>query len=80
MPRTRRPATIAIPREKLCFGFANGWADNTKFLRAAPGDVAAAIAGIPERHRPRGVMFWVIDEEENGYSFAAGLSGGGGDL
>ena len=56
--------TLAIPPERLAFGFANGWADGEKFLRADPADVAAAFRALAEDHlEPRGVMFWVIDEE-----------------
>ena len=56
--------TLAIPPERLAFGFANGWADGEKFLRADPADVAAAFRALAaEDLEPRGVMFWVIDEE-----------------
>ena len=54
---------IAVPSHKLALGFANGWADGRKFLRIDPADIAAAFAGLADHERPRGVMFWVIDEE-----------------
>lgn len=57
------PARIAVPADRLAFGFANAWADGAKFLRAEPEAVAAAVAAVEARYRPRGVMFWVIDEE-----------------
>ena len=50
---------VRVPREKLLLGFANGWADNEKFIRVEPEDAARVVeaAGL------RGAMFWVIDEE-----------------
>ena len=50
---------VRVPREKLLLGFANGWADNEKFIRVEPEDAARAV----EAADLRGAMFWVIDEE-----------------
>ena len=67
---------VRVPREKLLLGFANGWADNEKFIRVEPEDAARAVdaAGL------RGAMFWVIDEEGSPYDFAGRYTGalGGG--
>ena len=62
---------VRVPREKLLLGFANGWADNEKFIRVEPEDAARAVqsAGL------RGAMFWVIDEEGSPYDFAGRYTG-----
>ncbi|KAJ1458357.1 hypothetical protein M885DRAFT_614704 [Pelagophyceae sp. CCMP2097] len=57
-------AAIVVPPNQLVVGFANGWADGRKFLSVAPRDIADAFAQLKgEGSEPRGVMFWVIDEE-----------------
>jgi len=62
---------VTVPRDKLLLGFANGWADNEKFIRVEPAHAAHAVkaAGL------RGAMFWVIDEEGAPYDFAARYTG-----
>ena len=62
---------VRVPREKLLLGFANGWADNEKFIRVEPEDAARAVdaAGL------RGAMYWVIDEEGSPYDFAGRYTG-----
>ena len=67
---------VRVPREKLLLGFANGWADNEKFIRVEPEDAARAV----EAADLRGAMFWVIDEEGSPYDFAGRYTGalGGG--
>lgn len=64
---------VQVPPSKLVLGFANQWADGTKFLRADPSDVVRAFALLRSDPcgEPRGVMFWVIDEEG---SFARDLN------
>ena len=62
---------VRVPREKLLLGFANGWADNEKFIRVEPEDAARAV----EAADLRGAMFWVIDEEGSPYDFAGRYTG-----
>ena len=57
--------------EKLLLGFANGWADNEKFIRVEPEDAARAV----EAAHLRGAMYWVIDEEGSPYDFAGRYTG-----
>eukprot|EP00936_MAST-01D_sp_MAST-1D-sp1_P001333 g1333.t1 len=73
------PTRIVVPSHKLALGFANGWADGDKFLRVAPADIAAAFAGLADHERPRGVMFWVIDEEGEAERKAEGEGRQGGE-
>jgi len=55
---------LVVPPAKLVLGFANGWADGTKFLRGDPGEIVAAFARLRALGlEPRGTMFWVLDEE-----------------
>ncbi|KAJ8607229.1 hypothetical protein CTAYLR_009926 [Chrysophaeum taylorii] len=67
---------VAVPSERLVLGFANGWADGAKFLKPDPEAIRTALARLQAAGRePRGVMFWVIDEEgANGLTFAKELS------
>ena len=67
---------VRVPREKLLLGFANGWADNEKFIRVEPEDAARAVEALGLR----GAMYWVIDEEGSPYDFAGRYTGalGGG--
>ena len=67
-------ARIVVPPNKLSFGFANAWADGNKFLRVQPKDIVSAYMRLPIHERPRGVMFWVIDEEGEPNYFAKDLS------
>jgi len=60
--RQNEVVTVAVPPERLVFGFANGWADGAKFVRVDPKDIALAFARLGDR-APRGTMFWVLDEE-----------------
>lgn len=64
---------VQVPPSKLVLGFANQWADGTKFLRADPRDIVRAhtLLRSDPCGEPRGVMFWVIDEEG---SFARDLT------
>lgn len=57
---------VALPRSKIIFGFANGWALNTreKALFVQAGDIKSAYEKLKEdKLEPRGFMFWVIGEE-----------------
>jgi len=57
-------ATVAIPRTQLVLGFANGWADNSKFALIWPEVIGAAFAILDrDGMRPRGAMFWDIADE-----------------
>ena len=67
---------IMLPSHKLAVGFANSWAAISagKFLAVKAADIAAAFAALPAANRPRGVMFWVIDEEGEPAYFAKELT------
>jgi chitinase len=70
--------TITLDRSKLVLGFANGWtdADNDKTLYVSPVEIASAWSRLGSLGaRPRGLMFWTIDEEgTKGVYFAQELS------
>ena len=59
---------IKIPREKIVWGFANGWADGKKFVVVERG-VFEGLRG--SESEGRGVMFWTIEEEGNGGLYLA---------
>lgn len=64
---------VKIPAEKLVLGFANDWADGSKFLKADPEQIAIAFRRLRQaKIEPRGTMFWVIDEDKG---FASDLNG-----
>eukprot|EP00566_Odontella_aurita_P011868 CAMPEP_0113535096 /NCGR_PEP_ID=MMETSP0015_2-20120614/5514_1 /TAXON_ID=2838 /ORGANISM="Odontella" /LENGTH=386 /DNA_ID=CAMNT_0000434309 /DNA_START=137 /DNA_END=1297 /DNA_ORIENTATION=- /assembly_acc=CAM_ASM_000160 len=50
---------ISISPNRLVFGFANGWADNKKFVRVRP----EALRDVLMRLKIAGFMFWTIEEE-----------------
>lgn len=59
------PTTVvSIPSTRLVLGFANGWADNSKFALIWPEVIGAAYALLEQDGiRPRGAMFWDIADE-----------------
>ena len=59
---TEMKKTVRIPPGRLVFGFANGWADNEKFIFIEPSDIAHAFKRLGKQ-QPRGTMFWVLDED-----------------
>ena len=70
-----RSRNVPLPREKLVFGLANGWAAATeqdKTLYIAPEELEFAWTHLSRQNLlPRGFMFWTIDEEGNRGVFLA---------
>ena len=55
---------IRIPKEKLLMGLANSWAaDAEKFLLIMPEDCGKAYSTLADSTKPRGWMFWNIQDE-----------------
>lgn len=71
--------SINFPLSKLIFGFANGWAlnvdvgDKTVFFPAESINIAFKKLALTGK-KPRGVGFWVVEEEgNNGINYAKEL-------
>jgi len=58
---------ISVPPKRLVFGFANGWADDHKFVRVRPETLRTMLF----RMKIAGIMFWTIEEEGNGGMYIA---------
>jgi len=73
-----RTQSVSLPLDKLVWGFANGWADNPdeKSLFFPIECVQAAYQGLWDwMMTPRGVMFWIIDQEgTNGVFYAKDMN------
>lgn len=57
---------VRLPLSKLLLGLANGWAhDSPKAIYISSAEVKAAYSSlVASGHElPRGIMFWLIDEE-----------------
>ena len=62
VPALARPdGTVRVRPSALVLGFSYGWADG-KGLYVPPQVVGTAWAMMPESARPRGVMYWNINE------------------
>ena len=59
LPQPYGTSKISLYPSRLVLGFANGWADGTKFVRVEQ----KALDGILLRLKVRGIMFWTIEEE-----------------
>lgn len=68
---------VSLPLRKLVFGLANGWAfgPNEKTLYIEPAELQTVWSTwVQEFTRPRGFMFWTINEEgKNGIFYARDL-------
>lgn len=67
---------VNLPLSKLVFGFANGWADGEKALFFSPDELEIAYKSLlSTQHTPRGMGYWVIEEEgNNGVFLTRGLN------
>ncbi|GAX29160.1 beta-glucosidase [Fistulifera solaris] len=57
---------VSLPLSKLVLGFANGWASNAgnKTLFVPSTEISSAWESLRAKDLlPRGMMFWIIDEE-----------------
>jgi len=62
--QSRKTNFVQIPPSRLVLGFANSWADGTKFVRFHPNEISQAFNDLAHLgNEPRGVAFWVLDEE-----------------
>lgn len=77
-PQTKMDgANVSLPLSKLVFGFANGWAKDSgdKTLFFTPSKISDAWETLRTQELlPRGLMFWIIDEEgANGVNMSQDL-------
>ena len=60
---------IKVSPDRLLVGLANGWTEPyppvQKFLLLWPEQVQEAYEALPEELKPRGFMFWDIEDEGN---------------
>jgi len=55
---------VNLPLNKLVLGFANGWADGEKAIFFRPNEMEVAYEELSKTHHtPRGMGYWVIEEE-----------------
>jgi len=55
---------VDLPLNKMVFGFANGWANGEKTIFFTPSEVEIAYEKLLQtEHTPRGMGYWVIEEE-----------------
>jgi len=67
---------VNLTLNKLVFGFANGWADGEKAIFFRPNEMETAYEELSKtQHTPRGMGYWVIEEEgENNVFLTKGLN------
>lgn len=67
---------VKLPLNKLVLGFANGWADGEKAIFVCPNEMEVAYEELSKAHHtPRGMGYWVIEEEgKNNIFLTKGLN------